>query len=212
MESALRKTAPKNLEIIETLCFNPENGFLRLPGHIDRLEATCSKLQYPFDRGSILMALGEAVGSKSSRVRLTINIDGKIDIKIGKVENIERWNIGISDKVLNSDDPWLSVKTTNRIVYDTERANLTDLDELLFLNENNEVCEGTISNVFVLVGDLFLTPPLSCGCLPGILRQEMLSNGKAKEQILFLRDLIAADKVFIGNSLRGLIAADLVQK
>ncbi len=63
-----------------------------------------------------------------------------------------------------------------------------------------------------MVGDLFLTPPLSCGCLPGILRQEMLSNGKAKEQILFLRDLIAADKVFIGNSLRGLIAADLVQK
>ena len=38
MESALRKTAPINLEIIETLRFNPEEGFLRLPAHIDRLE------------------------------------------------------------------------------------------------------------------------------------------------------------------------------
>ena len=43
MESALRKTAPTNLEIIETLRFNPEEGFLRLPAHIDRLEKTCSE-------------------------------------------------------------------------------------------------------------------------------------------------------------------------
>ena len=95
MESALRKTAPTNLEIIETLRFNPEDGFLRLPAHIDRLEKTCSELLYPFDRGAILMALGEAVDSEQSRVRLTINIDGKIDVKIGKINNIERWNIGI---------------------------------------------------------------------------------------------------------------------
>ena len=209
MESALRKTAPTNLEIIETLRFNPEEGFLRLPAHIDRLEKTCSELLYPFDRGAILMALGEAVDSEQSRVRLTINIDGKIDVKIGRINNIERWNIGISDKVLSSIDPWLRVKTTNRIVYDTERANLKDLDELLFLNENEEVCEGTITNVFVLVNGSYLTPPLSSGCLPGVLRQEMLLNGKTKEQVLFLDDLISADKIFVGNSLQGLISADL---
>ena len=79
----------------------------------------------------------------------------------------------------------------------------------MFLNENEEVCEGTITNVFVLVNGSYLTPPLSSGCLPGVLRQEMLLNGKTKEQVLFLDDLISADKIFVGNSLRGLISADL---
>jgi branched-subunit amino acid aminotransferase/4-amino-4-deoxychorismate lyase len=37
----------------------------------------------------------------------------------------------------------------------------------------------------------------------------MLLNGKTKEQVLFLDDLISADKIFVGNSLRGLISADL---
>ena len=211
MESALHKIAPKGLEIIETLCFNPDEGFLRLAGHIDRLEQTCSKLLYPFDRGAILMALGEAVDDKLSRIRLTVNIDGKIDIKIGEIQNFDRWRVGISDKVLNSKDPWLSIKTTNRIIYDTERENLKNLDEVLFLNENKEVCEGTITNVFLLVNNFLLTPPLHCGCLPGVLRQEILSKGKAKEQVLFVDDLYLADKIFVGNSLRGLIPVDLVQ-
>jgi len=58
---------------------------------------------------------------------------------------------------------------------------------------------------------LFLTQPLRCGCLPGVLRQEMLLNGKAKEQVLYLEDLIIPNKLFVGNSLRGLIPADLIQ-
>ena len=90
MESTLRKTAPKNLEIIETLCFKPDEGFIRLPGHIDRLEATCSKLRYSFDRGAVLMALGQAVGNEPLRVRLTININGKIDVKEVEASAIKR--------------------------------------------------------------------------------------------------------------------------
>ncbi|MDB4235893.1 aminotransferase class IV, partial [bacterium] len=61
------------------------------------------------------------------------------------------------------------------------------------------------------VNNFLLTPPLHCGCLPGVLRQEILSKGKAKEQVLFIDDLYLADKIFVGNSLRGLIPVDLVQ-
>jgi len=47
--------------------------------------------------------------------------------------------------------------------------------------------------------------------LPGVLRQEMLLNGKAKEEVLYLEDLVIPNKLFVGNSLRGLIPADLIQ-
>lgn len=210
MESALHEIAPKGLEVIETLGFTPADGFGRLAGHIDRMETTCARLQFPFDRGAILMALGEAVDDVPARVRVSLNADGGIVIQVGAVVPADRWRVGISDVVLQSDDPWLSVKTSNRGVYDDARAGLADLDEVLFLNELGQVCEGTITNVFADLGDGLVTPPVSCGCLPGILRSEMLASGQASEAVLTLDDLCEARSVFVGNSLRGLISVDLM--
>ena len=102
------------------------------------------------------------------------------------------------------------MKTSNRGVYDDARAGLADLDEVLFLNELGQVCEGTITNVFADLGDGLVTPPVSCGCLPGILRSEMLASGQASEAVLTLDDLCEARSVFVGNSLRGLISVDLM--
>ena len=78
-------------------------------------------------------------------------------------------------------------------------------------NERGEVCEGTITNIFVDAGDggALLTPAQSCGLLPGVLRADMLETGKAVEAVLSVGDLQAAKALFVGNSLRGLIRASL---
>ena len=211
MENALHKITPKGLEVIETLGFTPEHGFMRLALHMDRMEKTCSRLHYLFDRGAVLMALGESVDDTPVRLRVTINLDGIVNVKVGSITEVSRWSIGISDKFLQSNDPWLGVKTTNRALYDAVRSQLIDFDEVLFLNENREVCEGTITNIFVKKDNILVTPPISCGCLPGILREEMLLSGQAQEGILFLKDLKDGAEVFVGNSLRGLITADLAE-
>lgn len=209
MESALHEIAPEGLEVIETLGFTPADGFVRLAAHIDRMEATCERLRFPFERGAVLMALGDAVDDIPARVRVTVNAAGTVAVQIGDVVPVGRWRVGISDVVLKSDDPWLSVKTTKREIYDTARAGLTELDEVLFLNERGEVCEGTITNVFADLGDGLVTPPLSSGCLPGVLRSEMLGSGQAVEGVLTADDLKRAKTLFVGNSLRGLIRVDL---
>ena len=49
------------------------------------------------------------------------------------------------------------------------------LDELLFLNERGEVCDGTITTLFFDRGEGLRTPPLSCGLLAGVLRAELAS-------------------------------------
>ena len=81
--------------------------------------------------------------------------------------------IAIAEQKLSSSDPWLRHKTTQRRMYDEARSSLPKgLDELLFVNEKGEVCEGTITNVFVqLLDGNWITPTLKSGCLPGILRQ-----------------------------------------
>ncbi|RVC43379.1 hypothetical protein EN779_34155, partial [Mesorhizobium sp. M4B.F.Ca.ET.088.02.2.1] len=83
-------------------------------------------------------------------------------------------------------------------------------DEVLLANERGERCEGTITNLFADFGDgVLATPRLDCGLLPGVLRGELLDEGRAAEAIYTLDDLKAARAVYVGNSLRGLIPAKL---
>ena len=96
-------------------------------------------------------------------------------------------------------------KTTNREEYDFYRKKAEELGfaEILFYNDENYLLEGTISNIFLKREQIFLTPPLEFGLLPGILREEMLKKGLAKEHPLKIEDLERGE-LYIGNSLRGL--------
>jgi 4-amino-4-deoxychorismate lyase len=76
------------------------------------------------------------------------------------------------------------------------------LDEVIFLNERGEVCEGAITNLFFDRGQGMRTPPLSCGLLPGVLRAEL----GCKEEVLLAEDLPKV-RLWVGNALRGLIPA-----
>ena len=73
-------------------------------------------------------------------------------------------------------------------------------DEALLLNTQGELCCGTVSNLFVKRGERFLTPPLSSGCLPGIMRDRALSLGLAQEADLG-SSLREDDQVLLINSL-----------
>ena len=95
------------------------------------------------------------------------------------------------------------MKSTRREAYDRARAALPEgLDELVFLNERDEVCDGSITTVFFDRGQGMRTPPLSCGLLPGVLRAELA----CPEEVLRAADLPKV-RLWAGNALRGLIPA-----
>jgi para-aminobenzoate synthetase/4-amino-4-deoxychorismate lyase len=104
-------------------------------------------------------------------------------------------------------------KTTVRDFYDGERARLkalTGVDEVIFLNEEGELCEGSFTSLFIQQETDLLTPDASCGLLPGVLRQDLLNRGQAVETRLTLRDIKRANQIFVGNSLRGLMPAKFI--
>lgn len=116
------------------------------------------------------------------------------------------WRVAVSPHRLCPDDPWLGVKSTRRTLYDRTRAGLPGgVEEMIFLNARDEVCEGTITNLFFDAGEGLRTPPLASGLLPGILRQVLIAEG-CREQVLPAADLEKV-RLFVGNSLRGLIPA-----
>ena len=73
-------------------------------------------------------------------------------------------------------------------------------DDALLLNINNEICCGSAANLIIKRGQKFLTPRLSSGCLPGIMRGIGIENGLIKESDISPQPL-DGDKWFLINSL-----------
>ena len=85
-------------------------------------------------------------------------------------------------------------------------------DEPIFLNSKNQITEGAISNIFVVVGDKIYTPKLSCGLLNGIVRQYIVSNYDVIESEIDLEFLNNTDEIFLTNSLFGIMPVNNLEK
>jgi branched-subunit amino acid aminotransferase/4-amino-4-deoxychorismate lyase len=120
----------------------------------------------------------------------------------------------LSKAHISSGDIFLQHKTNWRDLYEGEygKAREAGYDEVVFLNERGELTEGSRTNIFAATesGEM-VTPPLSSGLLNGCLRQELLENGHCRERLLYPADLKNAKKLYLGNSLRGLIPAEVAQ-
>lgn len=203
MESALCQGGRQpGLRLIETMLWDGAR-FPRLPLHLARLARGATALGWDMPQARVRAVL-EGLGAEPLRVRLTLDRAGGVEIETGAPPVAKpAWRLGLARGRLASGDPWLGVKSTNRAVYDAARAALPEgLDEVLFLNERGEVCDGTITTVFFDRGQGMRTPPLSCGLLPGVLREQMA----CPEQVLIARDL-GRVRLWVGNALRGLIPA-----
>ncbi|HUB85050.1 MAG TPA: aminotransferase class IV, partial [Rhizomicrobium sp.] len=108
---------------------------------------------------------------------------------------------------VRSADSLLRHKTSWREFYEAEVARHSACDEVLFVNERGALTEGSRTNIFIQKNGRLLTPLLHEGLLDGCLRREMIDAGECAEEALYPCDLIEADAVYLGNSLRGLIHA-----
>jgi 4-amino-4-deoxychorismate lyase len=212
VESAFRENIPDDCRLIETFRFEPRVGNVHLELHLNRMCDTARKLGFPFNRAQAVNLCDTVASYEMLRCRLTLGRDGKFELSSQPIEPTKpRWRIAISDTLLSKGDPWLAHKTTQRKIYDDARARLPDgIDEFLFFNNRNELCEGTITNVFVaLESGAWVTPPISSGCLPGILRQTLIKSGFVTVKAVSRQNLVSARQIKVGNSLRGLIDVEL---
>ena len=105
-----------------------------------------------------------------------------------------------------------NIKTTNKMinVVGSIFAKENDLDNCLLLNDSKNVIEGLQGNVFMLLGNKLITPPLSEGCLNGIMRKQIINLAQKIETIEVLEepispfDLQKADELFITNVIKGI--------
>ena len=220
-QGALRRGGPmdrplEDFSLIETLRYEPGAGFIRLRLHLARLQRSARRLGFPAPKNA-LTKLEEAIVGASTplRVRLTLDRAGQAAVTTAPFSALPSdtiWRVRIAATRLDSADKLLRVKTTRRAVYEAARAEYRpdEADEVLLLNERDEVCEGTITSVFVEDGpDRLRTPPISSGLLAGVLRTELICQRKARVGRIRPDDL-QNRTLYVGNSLRGLIRAQLI--
>ena len=205
------EAARKPLELIETLRHAPGEGFTRLDLHLSRMKNSAAAFGLTFDREAAMQALQSAILEMPARIRLTLNEDGQFNATSAPLsaEAPSQWKFAISPIRIASADALHRHKINWREIYDGEFKRLSaECDEVIFLNEKDEVVEGSRTNIFARIGGKLFTPPLSSGALDGRLRRELIEKNECAERTLTLSDLASAEEIYLGNSLRGLIRAN----
>ena len=199
---------PHGTRLIETFG-RDATGFPRLEAHLARMAGSACALGFRFDRPAIERALSDVPDTPGLRVRLTTGEAGDAEVTWAPLTTMHTpLRVRFSDTRLSSADPRLRHKTTQRQLYDRIRVGMGgETDEVFFLNERDEICEGTITNLFFDLGEGLCTPPLSCFFLSCGLRAELLASGQCRAAGLRSADLPRA-RLWAGNALRGLMATD----
>ena len=226
----LTRPAPE-FQLIETLLHHPDKGYFLLEEHLQRLQDSTSYFLFNCTPGLIkekLLDESRKFDRDCMRVRLTLAKDGTV--AISSVPCAEPVHFQIPEKtsekmaelpriILSSmrtdaQSSWLYHKTTQRDLYDREFAAAREkgLFDIIFCNTDGEMTEGCITNIILLKDGSYWTPPVRCGLLAGVMRDNLLQDRTRplRERVLTIEDVRAADALFLCNSVRGVVQVQLM--
>ncbi|MFT4753371.1 MAG: branched-subunit amino acid aminotransferase/4-amino-4-deoxychorismate lyase [Salibacteraceae bacterium] len=211
------------------------NGIpLFLEAHLQRLYAGLEALEYNWNDQLLKTLINEEIQRllirnrhrEGARVRVTVfrNNGGYYspttnDISIllesesspnGYTLNKDGSTIGIYDELFKPIHAFNALKSANALLFVKAGIAKTKvgLDDLIILNSKGLICETISSNIFMVIHNRLITPPLSEGCLPGIMRQNILALAptlgvEVLETPVGVNAFEQAEEVFTSNSISG---------
>lgn len=218
------KTIDDIKQLLETLKLQIDNGkvICNLEPHLERLAKSIGELGFKAIedlealRKSVLESkVFDEVASEQQlyRVRILYNHDGSYEVQ----------HIAFAVRDLPE---LVRMKVLDYDIYHTESNNpihkhkylprpdfseyLDGCDEVLWLNERHEICEGSKSSVFFFDGERWHTPSLKCGILPSITRIELIKKLNAIEGFYKIDDLRNAKKIIRTSAVIGECEVELV--
>lgn len=209
-----------------------DGEIFQLPAHWQRMAASSEFLRIPLDltleeAGRIVAELLGKNGESGAVVRITLSRGAASPgLRIGGAAEPtlifqsrafrpypgEIYRRG-ADLIIarvrqNGDSPLPRHKTSNYLLYCLARQEAFDAKahDALLLNQHGQVCETSVANLFWVMGSVVHTPPIHCGLLPGITRQNIFRIAESegvpcRETAIPAGDLFDMDEVFMTNSL-----------
>jgi para-aminobenzoate synthetase/4-amino-4-deoxychorismate lyase len=209
----LTHTTP-DFALLETILWTPEDGYYLLDYHLDRIADSAAYFSRPIDIPTIrrkLAALERQLPSGRHRIRLLVPRENEPVLEPHLLTpSPQPYRVHLAKRPVRSSDPFLYHKTTHRQVYEQAMAESRGSHDVLLWNEKNEVTESCIANVVVEMDGKLLTPPVTCGLLPGVYRSLLLEQDAIREQTIRVADLHRCSRIFLINSVRRMWEISLV--
>ncbi|WP_136668732.1 aminotransferase class IV [Flavobacterium sp. H122] len=220
----------ETVKIIDNKILFSEDHYFRLMAsmRILRMEIPMN-FTLEFFESEILTAVQNQSLEKSARARLTVfRKDGglyqpetnEVDyiISVSKIEEplykIEpkTYEVDIYKDFVITKQLLSTIKSTNKNlnIIGSIYAKENGLNNCLLLNNDKNIAEALNGNIFMLKDNILSTPPISEGCLNGIMRKQVLALAKTVEGIQVIEapvspfDLQKADELFITNVITGI--------
>ncbi|MEW6592441.1 MAG: aminotransferase class IV [Candidatus Hadarchaeota archaeon] len=206
-----------------------------LKNHVARMKRGAEFLSIPFPGATKIRKAAEVAvkvsGIEDAYVKASLLSSGSLKfhdrasrsrllIVVRKYEPPrERMRVHIASFRRFSRSRLLTVKSLNYLenMLARREAKSAGCDEAIFLNERDEVAEGSFTNIFWVKGKTLYTPALECGLLPGVTRAALLSLApglglKVVQGKFHLKDVLFSQGAFLTNSLIGISAVSAVDK
>ncbi len=203
LKSKILTSRPRQFSLIETLLWDPPEGWFLPEKHLERMLASADYFGFPLEKKTLTAFLNELAFDTPQRVRILLGSDGRLEYQASPFRApAAPLKFALAARPVNSQDVFLFHKTTRRDMYDSARETFPEADDVLLYNEHGELTEFTLGNVVVeLPGGLF-TPPVTCGLLAGTFRAHLLESGQIQERIIRLEELTPQTRLYFINSVR----------
>ncbi len=194
--------------LFETMLY--DNGIIYVCDHIDRLSRSALELGFKLNVAELIDILN-IVSSERLRLRLSLASDGRITVEseLFPKEDEKLRKVCFAAEPVDPQNRMLYHKTSKREIYNKAKTGLADVDDVILWNKRGEVTESTVANVVASIDGEMITPPLRCGLLPGTMRASLLREGVIKERVIRCDELNKARNLYLINSLRGWMNAEL---
>jgi len=200
----------RRFDLIETMRFDPRDGLYELDRHLARMKRSADSFGFAFDRHHARNELQAATFflREARKLRLLLSNSGALSIESRPLPAVPEGavEVALAPLPVEPEDFRLRHKTSDRAFYDEARE-AAGTFEVVFVDPEGFLTEGSFTSLFVERGGKLLTPPLGRGLLPGVLRELLIEEKRAEETDLRADDLKGG--FFVGNAVRGLIAARL---
>jgi branched-subunit amino acid aminotransferase/4-amino-4-deoxychorismate lyase len=200
--------SPGGFSLVESILWNPAEGYTLLDRHLARMAASARFFGFSFgprEAEGALEAQRLRLDRQPHKVRLLLAVDGIFScssIPLMEIPKPDPSRLRLAPRPVSSEDVFLYHKTTSRESYENAERSGLDCDEVVLWNERDEVTETTSANlVFELDGET-VTPPVSSGLLAGTYREWMIETGRVREKVVMVADVCRASRILVVNSVR----------
>jgi para-aminobenzoate synthetase/4-amino-4-deoxychorismate lyase len=194
--------------LLETVAHIPGEGFRRHGEHLARLRASADYFGFHLDESAVEDALAREAARfphRPARIRSLIDQRGRVETGAAPLtETAEPIRLAIDrDHSVDTSDPLLFHKTTQRERYEAAAERFPDADDVVLVNRENEVTETTRANIAAKLDGRWVTPPVSAGLLAGCERAAFLADGTLVEASITVEAFEAAEEIAFLNAVRG---------